>query len=184
MERPMELMFKAKQTIWRDVLLDILNFAVKVKLMSPESPIKSNIDATTRELILEIDPETKEPKDDTVNVDFPDILEHDIVARVGAVVSAATLNGSSDAGTIPDDQYITELLLRALGEPDSSQVASDLHLAKKQKEEEEEQNKQNEPEPEPIFPPTVDEENPIEPVVEAMRELTKALKGIYEIEQK
>ncbi len=66
-----------------------------------------------------------EPIDVTVNVDFPPLVEDDQKAQVEAIVSAATVNGSTLAGTL-DAQYTTERLLRVLGETSIEEVMEKL----------------------------------------------------------
>jgi len=68
-------------------------------------------------VILDIDPETGEPIDRHIDIDFPSILEHDKEAEVRAIISAATLDGKAPAGTM-DMKLISRLLLTALGQDD------------------------------------------------------------------
>ena len=65
------------------------------------------------------------PIDTTVNVDFPALVEDDQKAQVEAIVAAATLNGSTLAGTL-DAEYTTERLLRVLGETSIEEVLERL----------------------------------------------------------
>lgn len=112
LDRPTELMMSVRQAVWREAYVTIIEYDLKRQGKSfKEGP----------------------------EVDFPDVLEQDVEARVGSVVSAATLNGSKDANTMPDD-LLTRLLLSALGVDDIDEV-----LAQMEKEAEEE--------PEPPEPP-------------------------------
>jgi len=156
MERPMELLFRERQTFWRTVLLDILNFVIDRALEAPLGIKGARKDNATDEWILPIDEKTGEPAERNINVDFPDILEHDPVARIDAIVNGVTLKGSQNANTIPDPQYVTELILRALGEPESGKLAKELHEKK-------------EPETGANKPPTMEM---------ALKELTDTLKSI------
>jgi hypothetical protein len=54
-----------------------------------------------------------EVDDYSISVDFPAILEHDMLPRVQAIVQAATLNGQQTAGTM-SDRTLIQLLLKAL----------------------------------------------------------------------
>ena len=86
MERPMELQFRNRQELWNHVYTDILEYAIKKK--HPETSIN-------------------------VEVKFPSLLEHSTQDMINAIVSAATLNGSRAANSIPM-RTITDLLLREL----------------------------------------------------------------------
>jgi hypothetical protein len=56
-----------------------------------------------------------------ITIKFPPILEHDVANTVSAIVSAATLDGKSPAGTI-DWQTTARLVLDALGVADVDEV--------------------------------------------------------------
>lgn len=66
------------------------------------------------------------PEDERkVEVKFPSILEHDMKDLVTAIVTAATLNGKADAGTIPREQ-VSRLLMQAVGVDDVEAAIGDL----------------------------------------------------------
>jgi hypothetical protein len=126
MERPMEIMFTDRQTLWRDVITDLLNYVVDQSALAPNGriPGSKGIDELGDEIItLGRDPETGENIDRTVSVSFPPILEHDMKENVGAVVSAATLDGKPEAGTMPRD-YLIKSLLEALGEENAAEITA------------------------------------------------------------
>lgn len=119
MERPMELMFKDRQTLWKDVLLDILEFVIDCAAKAPAGPLSAGAIVSLNEygeeiVTLGLDPETGEPIDRHVDVDFPDILQHDVKERVEAIIAAGTLDGKTPAGV--DLKTLTKMLLVALGE--------------------------------------------------------------------
>lgn len=119
MERPMEIMFKDRQTLWKDVLVDLLSFVVDCAAKAPASPLAAGAIVSKNEygeeiVTLGLDPETGEPIDRHVDVDFPDILSHDVKQRVEAIISAGTLDGKTPAGV--DLKTLTKMLLVALGE--------------------------------------------------------------------
>ncbi len=122
LDRPTELKFMDRQTLWKSIILAMLNFAVDKRAIAISYPALHgaqvwNEERDGQEVILEIDPETGEPIDRHIDIDFPSILEHDKDADVKAIVSAATLDGKATAGTM-DLKLISRLLLSALGQDD------------------------------------------------------------------
>lgn len=121
MERPMELMFKDRQTLWQGVMLTILGFVIDQAAKAPGGPLAAGAIVSRNEygeevVTLGLDPERGELLDRHVDVDFPDILAHDVKARVEAIISAGTLDGKTPAGI--DLKTLTRMLLVALGEDD------------------------------------------------------------------
>lgn len=121
MERPMELMFKDRQTLWADVHQDIFQFIIDSAAVAPGGSIRGTVKwddygerfVDTGEL------------DRSIEVSFPDILEKDVAAKVTAIVSAATLDGKTPANTV-DLKTITRMLLVALGENDADELLTKL----------------------------------------------------------
>lgn len=89
---------------------------------------------------------------------FPPLLEHDVESRVKAIVSAATLDGKTPAGTL-ELKDITRMLLVALGEDDIDEILDHMFPPKGEEQAQE-----------PQEPPTVEAM-----MVEAVRELRKAV---------
>jgi hypothetical protein len=120
MERPMELQFTARQSLWSSVLGNILGYVIDMAAMMPSGPLRAGAtieidDDGDRIVTLGIDPETGEPMNRAVEVKFPPILQHDLLEMVDAIVHAGTLKGAPVAGTIPV-RHLTRMLLVALGE--------------------------------------------------------------------
>lgn len=65
------------------------------------------------------------PVDAVVQAQFPPILEHDPEAAVRALVSAATLDGKIEAGTIPHDE-LAKQLMSAVGVEDVQDALDNL----------------------------------------------------------
>lgn len=63
--------------------------------------------------------------DPTVNITFPPVLEHDARDIVGALVSAATLDGKADAGTIPRET-LAKALMEAVGVEDVEDALGEI----------------------------------------------------------
>jgi len=129
LDRPTELKFRDRQTLWGDALHDILQYVVEQAVRAPQGPLQGQIttDADGLTVItLPDDPETGEPIDRGIDVTFPPILEHDVEAGVNAVVKAATLGGQGQlAGTLPV-KFVARLLLQALGEDDIDELLDEF----------------------------------------------------------
>lgn len=112
LDRPTELKFSDRRTLWADVLHDILAYVIDKAVAVGRLP--------------EIDPDTGEDIDRHIDISFPPILEHSITESVQAIVSAATLDGKAAAGTIPDTKILSRMLLTALGQEDVDEVLAGL----------------------------------------------------------
>lgn len=123
LDRPTELKFKSRQSLWGDTFKAILGYAVEWAVRAPKGPLRGSVvfDDAAAIVTLAVDPETKKPRDASVDVDFPPILEHDPDARINSIVTAATLGGSQLAGTM-DLRTAARLLLTALGEDDVDEL--------------------------------------------------------------
>jgi hypothetical protein len=102
LDRPTELKFLDRRTLWADVFKAILAFVIEQRAQAMNGKLP-------------------EGKDRTVEVSFPDLLERDVEARIRAVISAATLDGKEPVGTM-DDHTLARLLLSALGIEDLDEL--------------------------------------------------------------
>ena len=109
---------RSRQSLWSDILSDLCDYVIRIAVIAGQLPgtLHDEDDGTPR-IELAIDPDTGEPMSATVFVEFPELLEHDRTATVNAIISAATLNGQPQAGTI-DRQTLMRLLLTELGVDD------------------------------------------------------------------
>jgi len=130
LDRPTELQMRARQMLWADVLKGIIGFVIVWAVRAPSGPLHALGSVVEEDdgtpLVTLRDPETGQALDLTVDVDYPPILEHDVQARVGAIVDAATLQGHPPAGTM-DDRTLARLLLTALGEDDVDDLLDRLY---------------------------------------------------------
>ena len=127
LDRPTELRMRNRQTFWGDVHQSILAYVIEwaVRANVLKGSITNEEDGTPS-IELEIDPDTGEPRDSTVNVSFPSVLEHDTPALVTAIVDAATLRGSPVASVI-DAKTVSKLLLQALGVDEVDALLDELY---------------------------------------------------------
>jgi hypothetical protein len=138
LDRPTELGFLVRQRVWSEILENVIGFAVEARARAGNIDGLSGHDELDAwdELTFVYDPgiptEGEEATDDPINthvdITFPDLVERDIVARVGAVVQAATLGGMPFAGTL-NVEYTTRQLLMALGEKSVEEVMEEFFPA-------------------------------------------------------
>lgn len=141
LDRPTELRMKNLQKLWIDTIDDLLGYVIDQAIKAPNGLLPGTVTVDERrggeKIEIGIDPNAEpeldadglpkplEPMDRTIDIDVPDILEEDIGERVGAIVSAATLDGKSPAGTM-DPKTLVRLLLQALGESDSVETILEI----------------------------------------------------------
>lgn len=133
LDRPTELAMLGRQRLWSEIMENVCTYVVEMKARS------GTVDGLGGEEVLDDwdelkwvysdDPETGEPLNVHVSIDFPDVVERSVTERVDAVVKAATMGGlGSFAGTI-DPEYTTRQLLIALGEKSVEEVMEQLFPA-------------------------------------------------------
>lgn len=107
LDRPTELKFRDRQELWKSILDTILQYVVarsksaangKMRLVGKQSAERAPIE-----------------------IYFPPILEHDITEQMNAIVTGATLNGSTLADTM-DRETLSKLVLNALGVPNAREI--------------------------------------------------------------
>ncbi len=181
MERPMELMFRDRQQLWADIKYDILQFVIDQAVKAPRGKIQGTViyDIITREetVILDNDSENEDetkrdkPIDRHVDVTFPDILEKDMDAKIKAIVSGATLDGKSPAGTL-NIKDVTRMILVALGEDDVNEILDKMFPPDEDEPEWPSMGENNEDNP----------PNPDKLMAEALRDLREAVSSIVKEE--
>jgi hypothetical protein len=119
LDRPTELMMINRQQLAAERERDIFRYSVDAKVRALQLPGRQIEDPRTGLWVVEskIDP--------TVEVTFAPVLEHDVKESVGAIVSAATLDGKTDAGTMPPE-LVSKMLLEALGTEDVEKALGEL----------------------------------------------------------
>ena len=86
-ERPTELQFRARQQVWSSLFMKVVNYVLYLQ----------NIELN-----------------DSLHISFPDITEHDVKARVEAIIMATTLDGHKHANMITRENT-ARLLMTELG---------------------------------------------------------------------
>lgn len=128
LDRPTELMMLDRQTLWRDVFLNIFNFVLLWAVKAPQGGLRALASATTtiedgqhEETLV-----WRNEDDADVAIEFPPLLQHDIPAMVTATVNAATLGKAGMlAGTI-DLPTLARILLTTLGVQDADEIVERL----------------------------------------------------------
>lgn len=118
LDRPTELGFLSRQAMWASLHARIFRYTVDAKVRRGRLPGRVVRDGFGSYVEPRIDP--------SVEMQFPPVLEHDITETVNAIVAAATLEGKTDAGTIPR-QETSQLLMNALGVDDVQDKLDELN---------------------------------------------------------
>lgn len=116
LDRPTELYIRSRQQMWSDMYHNIFRYIIDRKI--EQGLLQGQEVWNERKGTMEFIP--KDGLDD-IEISFPPILEHDMESTVRAIVTAATLEGRPDAGSIPKDTT-TELLLEVLGVKDINEA--------------------------------------------------------------
>ncbi len=141
LDRPTELKFLEAQERWREVLQRVGQYVLDQSKTAPKGRLR------------EARKNNPAPEPITIDVKFPSILEHDITARVGAIVEALTLNGFQATGI--DEKTGIGLLLEELGVEDVQSVLEAMYPDEPSgKSQGYEPDRTLEPEPEPVAPVT------------------------------
>lgn len=113
LDRPTELMMRNRQIMWQHLDKAVFGYAIDAKVRRGQLEGKVEYSRFGSESIV-IPPEAK---DYGVLISYPPVLEHDAGDVVKAIVSAATLDGKMEAGTI-ERPLLVKMLLEALNVED------------------------------------------------------------------
>lgn len=125
LDRPTELAMRTRQTLWADVFSDLCRFVVRSHLVATGGRLAGSVAVDADGIETMMLAGDNDPDALTVDVSFPEILEHDIAGKVEAIVMAATLDGKTNAGTI-DNRTLVRLLLIALDVDDVDELVDDI----------------------------------------------------------
>jgi hypothetical protein len=130
LDRPTELKFTDRQTLWADILRDILGYVIDQSVLAPKGKLTGTVskdDEGERVITLADDPKTGEPMERSISVEFPPILEHSVLEQAQAITSAMTLDGKKPVLDSPEMMELTlRLMLQALGVQDADEVLDRL----------------------------------------------------------
>lgn len=111
LDRPTELKFVDRQELWKHILSTIVGEAVEAG--NPAVPGTIEI----------VNPEAEDGMD--IDVMFPPILEHDVLASIQALTTAATLGGHASVDTIPS-KALSRQMMNVLGFADIDELLQQL----------------------------------------------------------
>ncbi len=121
LDRPTELKMRSRQMLWSCVWGNLSTYVLLQAVLTASGPLRSQgrvvNDAEDNSRMVE----WKADVNSHLDIDWPDILERDTAALVGAIVKAATLDGKAPAGLF-DSKTVARMLLRALGEDDIDEL--------------------------------------------------------------
>ena len=118
LDRPTELMMRDRQSLWEEIIQNILQYVIERAAMAPSGALRGRLavkQSANTALTGIGDGPTEDLVDRHIDVSFPPILQSDTGADIAAIVSAVTLDGKAPAGTIPDIKVVARLLLERLG---------------------------------------------------------------------
>lgn len=127
LDRPTELMLTSRQTLWTDILHDIIDFVIYHAVTAINGPLRSFGDVSMNEYgepIVTFGDTTNEdgetvPINDHIDIDFPPIVERSLTDTMTAITQAAAF--------IPDNKILARLALIALGENDIDELIDQLY---------------------------------------------------------
>lgn len=122
MDRPTELAIADRQQMWTDVAREVCTYIAAQAITAPNGALQSvgsvTVDDSDIEILIDGDPVK-------IVVEFPPVLEPDTDAMVKALITAATLDGKTPAGTIPPDA-LARRLMTVLGFDDVDDLVAEL----------------------------------------------------------
>lgn len=127
LDRPTELRIRDRQSLWSDVYRDTLLYVFLQAAKASDGPLSGLADVVrdpddgTESILMLPDDEHEKPWRPELDIDWPPVIQRDVEKSVGAIVSAATLDGKSPAGTI-EIRELVRMLLVALGEDDVDEL--------------------------------------------------------------
>jgi hypothetical protein len=119
LDRPTELRMRNRQMLKAEFLEDIFRYVIDTKIRAGKLAGGEQEDERTGLKVV------KSTVDDSIEISFPPILEHDKEANVGAIVTAATLGGKSSAEVLPAE-LVSKMLLQALDVEDVEEAMKEL----------------------------------------------------------
>lgn len=121
LDRPTWLRMRNRQFTERDWEQQIFRYCIDAKVRAGKLPgkVEWEYDGSNSKVVL------ADSLDDQIKIAFPPILQEDTLDMIKAIVTAATLDGKTEAGTIPPEKT-SQLLLETLEVEDVDAVLSEL----------------------------------------------------------
>lgn len=160
LDRPTELVVTDRQTLWSDVLKDILQYVLlqAAKATNSASNFPGAVVRTDEDGNEYVEMSGSEEEDPlTINITFPPINDEDPVARINAVIQAFTQGGKELKDVAPKTVF-RRLVLSVLGVDNVDEIIEEMESLDEEDE--------TQPQPEPVMPVEA-----VEALVEALREV-------------
>lgn len=127
LDRPTELGFVNRQGLWTYIYQAIIDFVIYCSTKAANGIIaNAKIATITQNEYGEDVLEWQEEINHHVDVDFPPVVEHDLLAFVQAVKTAATLDGATPS-ILTDNRLLARMFLTILGENDIDQILDKMY---------------------------------------------------------
>ncbi len=113
LDRPTEFQFTDRQELWVGIYDTLLEFVVYHSVAAPMGLLRGLADVSTNnynEPVVVFPDEINT----TISIDFPNILQQDILTVIQALVSGATLDGKTPT-VIPDMKFLAKTVLNQFG---------------------------------------------------------------------
>lgn len=118
LDRPTELAMENRRSLWESALRDVLGYAVETSVKAPRGALRGLwVQDGNRQIVT-----LPKDVDETIDIDWPSILEHDLNELISSITTAYT------TGVLPPEQ-VARLLLTALGVSDVDQIIDDCRDA-------------------------------------------------------
>lgn len=127
LDRPTELGFVNRQALWAYIYHAIIDFITYCSVKATKGRLnQASIATLGQNEYGEPVIEWHEEINHHVDVDFPSVVEHDLVQYVTAVKTAATLDGTTPS-VLNDNRLLARMFLVALGENDIDEILDKLY---------------------------------------------------------
>lgn len=137
MERPMEIMFRDRQELWKSIYTNILYLVLKESVRAPQGKLHSlgviKKDSSGQEYIEmknDVDNINDDLKDKPINldisVDFPELLEKDVKDLMESIAKAAEVLRDKGTDVVVTEKIIAKEILNALQVPNVDDVLEKL----------------------------------------------------------
>jgi hypothetical protein len=104
LDRPTEMMVRSRQGVWESFYRRLFQYAVEWAVIN-RAGVPGGVQVVDGQQVVTVS--VDEPD---IDIEWPSVLEHSQQEQIEALVNAATLGGSMDAGTIPREVLIRRLL--------------------------------------------------------------------------
>ncbi len=120
LDRPTEFQFTDRQELWVGIYQTLLQFVVYNAVAAPLGALRGLGDTDTN---IYNEPVVTFPDgiETTIEVDFPAILEHDVLQTIQAWIAGSTFNGQTPS-LIPDRKFLARQVLLEMGIDDVDEL--------------------------------------------------------------